>query len=220
MRKIVLFAFALALPFCVKAQDGRLEINAGFSTPGLASVIDRDSWDPFPYYYTYRDVELSSLEDGAYNSTIYPSVSAEFSYKLADAGFFKRLDLVGFIGYHVVQFEDIDIISNTSTKETTHKADLLIGVRYNIIKTSYFNMYTQCLAGGYIGGKSRFWSFSDYNDGDGVSTIQLTYLGFRIKLGRRESKLGAMVELGYGSEYAADIIPVIPGVRTGLSYKF
>ena len=183
-------------------------------------MIDRDSWDPFPYYYTYRDVELSSLEDGAYNSTIYPSVSAEFSYKLADAGFFKRLDLVGFIGYHVVQFEDIDIISNTSTKETTHKVDLLIGVRYNIIKTSYFNMYTQCLAGGYIGGKSRFWSFSDYNDGDGVSTIQLTYLGFRIKLGRRESKLGAMVELGYGSEYAADIIPVIPGVRTGLSYKF
>lgn len=37
-------------------------------------------------------IALSDIEDDAYISTIYPSVSAEFSYKLADAGFFKRLE--------------------------------------------------------------------------------------------------------------------------------
>ena len=44
---------AAGIPYWGQAQDGRqpkFEINAGISTPRLASVIDRDSWNPFPSY--------------------------------------------------------------------------------------------------------------------------------------------------------------------------
>ena len=82
-------------------------------------------------------------------------------------------------------------------------------------------MYSQFMIGTDVVNKFRYWDivYDNFSNGERV-TAQFTYLGFNIKLGRRESKLSAVAELGYGSEYAAGYIPLIPGIRTGLSYRF
>ena len=222
-RLLIVLLFAALIPLCAQAQEKKrnLEVNIGVSTPGVAVIsADLSSYDYYYYDSYYYEQELSSLDTEAYNSFIFPSFSMECSYKLAESGFFKRLDVVGYASLHSAFFEEIDIISGTSNKETAKKLDILIGVRYNIIKKTYFNMYTQFLLGGDVFKSTRYWDLVDdnYSGGKGI-TAQLTYLGFNIKLGRRESRLGAMVELGYGTEYAADYIPIIPGIRTGFSYK-
>lgn len=217
-----LFLFAALIPSVIQAQENRkFEINFGISSPGVA-VVSTDLSNDYRYYDSYiYEQDLSAWDIDAYNSVVYPSFSLEFAYKLAESGFFKRLDLVGYVGLHSVAFEDIDIVKGTNNKETAIKLDVLIGIRYNIVKKTYFNMYTQFLLGGDIIRGTRYWDIVDdsFSDGKG-STAQLTFLGFNIKLGRRESRLGAMIELGYGTEYAASAIPILPGVRTGLSYKF
>lgn len=224
-RKLLMLAIlAAVIPYAVQAQEKqrKFEINVGISTPGMIEMQDSKlsglGFEHFDYYY---DQLLSDLDKESYKSTLYPCLSVEAAYKLADAGFFKRLDLVGFVGLHNVYFENIDIVNNNISKETATKLDILVGFRYNIVKNTYFNMYSQFLAGGAVGAKSGYWKMMSEKWSEGGSpTMQFTFLGFNVKLGRRESRLGAMVELGFGSEYAVSNLFIIPGVRTGLSYKF
>ena len=226
LHKRLMFAVLLAvgIPHWVQAQDKqrKFEINVGISTPGMIEMQDSElSGLGIEHFDYYSDKPLSNLDKESYNSTLYPCLSVEAAYKLAESGFFKRLDLVGFLGLHNVCFEDIDIVNNISHKETATKLDILVGIRYNIIKKTYFNMYTQFLAGGAVGAKSGYWKMmSDKWSEVGSPTLQFTFLGFNVKLGLRESRLGAMVEFGYGSEYALSELFLIPGLRTGLSYKF
>ena len=224
-RKLLMLAIlAVFIPNLIGAQEKqrKFEINVGVSTPGMTEMQDSELSDlGFEYFDFYHDRPLSELDKESYNSTLYPCLSVETAYKLADSGFFKRLDLVGFVGLHNVFYEDFDIVNNISSKETATKLDILVGIRYNIVKKTYFNMYTQFLAGGAVGAKSGYWKMmSDKWSDSGSPTMQLTFLGFNVKLGRRESRLGAMVELGFGSEYALSDLFIFPGVRTGLSYKF
>jgi len=227
-RKLLTFAILAAIiPCWLQAQEKqrKFEINVGISTPGMIEMQDSElsglgfeNFDDYRYYY---DRPLSDLDKESYKSTLYPCLSVETAYKLADSGFFKRLDLVGFVGLHNVFYEDFDMVNNTNSKETATKLDILVGFRYNIVKKTYFNMYTQFLAGGAVGAKSGYWKMMSEKWSEGGSpTMQFTFLGFNVKLGRRESRLGAMVELGFGSEYAVSNLFIIPGVRTGLSYKF
>ena len=225
-RKLLMLAIlAAVIPYAVQAQEKqrKLEINVGISTPGMIEMHDSELSGLGLEYFgdIYYDRPLSNLDKESYNSTLYPCLSVEAAYKLAEFGFFKRLDLVGFVGLHNVYYEDFDMVNNISSKETATKLDILVGFRYNIIKKTYFNMYSQFLAGGAVGAKSGYWKMmSDKWSDSGSPTMQFTFLGFNVKLGRRESRLGAMVEFGYGSEYASSVLIFIPGVRTGLSYKF
>ena len=224
-RKLLMLAIlAVFIPGMIGAQDmqRRLEINVGISTPGMTEMQDSElSGLGFEHFDYYSDRPLSDLDKESYKSTLYPCLSVETAYKLADSGFFKRLDLVGFVGLHNVFYEDFDMVNNINSKETATKLDILVGFRYNIVKKTYFNMYTQFLAGGAVGVKSGYWKMMSEKWSEGGSpTMQFTFLGFNVKLGRRESRLGAMVELGFGSEYAVSNLFIIPGVRTGLSYKF
>ena len=224
-RKLLMLAILVAvIPYWVQAQEKqrKFEINVGVSTPGMTEMQDSKLSDlGFEHFDYYHDRPLSELDKESYNSTLYPCLSVETAYKLADSGFFKRLDLVGFVGLHNVYYEVFDMVNNISSKETATKLDILVGIRYNIVKKTYFNMYTQFLAGGAVGAKSGYWKMMSEKCSEGGSpTMQFTFLGFNVKLGRRESRLGAMVELGFGSEYAVSDLLIIPGVRTGLSYKF
>ena len=225
-RKLLTFAIlAAVIPYAVQAQEKqrKFEINVGISTPGMIEMQDSElsglGFEHFDYYYSDRP--LSDLDKESYKSTLYPCLSVEAAYKLAESGFFKRLDLVGFVGLHNVFYEDFDMVNNINSKETATKLDILVGFRYNIVKKTYFNMYTQFLAGGAVGAKSGYWKMMSEKWSEGGSpTMQFTFLGFNVKLGRRESRMGAMVELGFGSEYSVSNLFIIPGVRTGLSYKF
>lgn len=230
--------FMLISPCTALAQDKqhRIEINAGISSPGLHCRADRDIIDfEFPYEYEengqiitgnyYSDKQLHDIYQESYRSRLYPSLSVEFSYKLADSGFTKRLTLLGMLGFHMVDFEDIDITTGNVVKETARKVDYLIGFRVNIIKTTYFDMYSQMLAGGEIRDKSQYWNITakrldEYNVELNGLAFQLTYLGFRAKIGKRDSRLGVYVELGHGTEYSTSKFGLIPGVRTGVSYLF
>ena len=210
---LLTLVFSLSWPLMLRAQE-KLEINVGLSTPGLGEMSD------YRFFYigeSYNyDKNLSKMDNETYNSTLYPCFSMEFAYKLAESGFFKRLDFVGYASLHIVDFNDVNMVKKLSSKELALKLDYLFGIRYNIISHDFFKMYSQVLLGGDIRDKSRYW---DINDIIGVSA-QYTFLGFNFKLGRRESRLGALLELGYGTEYVAMEVPLIPGIRTGLSYKF
>ena len=221
LRNCLLFTSALSLlrPFAVQAQE-KFEINVGISTPGVYELKDtRWQYLGAEGYEIYHDVSLNELEE-SFKTTLLPCYSLEFSYDLAESGFFKRLDLVGYVSYHSVIIEEFDIINNTSTKETARKVDLLIGLRYNIFKKEKLSMYAQLLAGGDFRNSSAYWDYlySDYDEGSPL-TMQLS-LGFNRKLGGPDSKWNFMTELGYGSEYAVSGIPILPGIRMGLSYKF
>ena len=118
------------IPFWVQAQ-GKFEVNFGISTPGLYSLTDWDlvtndndryDWDaPSYYHHVPEEKQLTYFDQQSYKSTLYPSVSVEISYKLADAGFFKRLSLVGFLGYHMVGFENSDPVTKAIDKETARQ---------------------------------------------------------------------------------------------------
>ena len=227
---------AVFIPGTIGAQDKqhKFEINIGISSPGLHCRADRDIADfEFhfeeieynDYYYNSFDYnshkQLHDIYLESYKSTLYPGLSIEASYKLADSGFNKRLTLLGMAGLQMVDFEDFNISTNSTCKETARRIDLLIGFRLNIINSSYFNMYSQFLLGGDIFDKSRYWKIvEEKTDVEKGLAFQHTYLGFRAKIGRRESRLGVMVELGHGTMYSTSKFPFIPGVRTGVSYLF
>ena len=225
LRNCLLFTLALLVlrPFAVQAQEqkGDIDFNIGISMPGLYSLPDLE-YHTSAYYYNYSN--LSNLSKESYNSTLYPSISAELSYKLADEGFFKRLSVVGYAGLHVADYQDISVVPNTyDDVETAVKLDLLLGIRYHIINKKYFSMYTQAFLGGEIRNSCAYWDITGdevyYGSlGDRSIRWQITYLGFRFKLGR--SNVGLMTELGHGSEYCLSSIFVFPGIRAGVSYRF
>lgn len=217
---LLTLAFSLLRPLAAIAQE-KFEINVGISTPGLDEVQDTklfylgvESFD------MYSDKPLSDLEK-SFKTTVFPSYSLEFSYDLAESGFFKRLDLVGYASYHSAIMEVFDIINNTSRKETARKVDLLIGLRYDVFKKEKLNMYALLLMGGNIPDSSAYWDYiySNKDDDTPHTTLQLA-LGFNKKLGGEDSRWGWMTELGYGSEFATSVNPLFPGIRMGLSYKF
>ena len=230
LRNCLLFALAFSLlrPIAVQAQEkkGDFEFNIGISSPGLYSVADTEGHRDRPAidFYNLGPLELSDLNKESYNSTLYPSVSTEFSYRLADAGFFKRLSLVGYAGLHVADYQDVNVIYGTKDdREFAVKLDCLLGVRYHIIDGAKFNMYTQAFLGKEIRNDCAYWDIT----GDVVNRGSLgekdirwhfTFLGFRFM--PKNSNVGFITELGYGSEYCVVSIPVIPGVRIGASYLF
>jgi hypothetical protein len=221
LRNCLFLTLALLIlrPLAVNSKE-RFEINFGISTPGMYESKDtRFEYLGAESFDDYDDEPLSDLEE-PYNITVYPFYSIEFSYDLAESGFFKRLDLVGFVSYHSAKFEEIDIINNTSIMETARKVNILIGLRYDIFKEEDSNMYAQILSGGGISNSSGYWDYiySDMDDGS-HTTMQLT-LGFNRRLGGEDSKWGLMTEFGYGTEFSAGKLPLIPGMRMGLSYKF
>lgn len=221
LRNCLFLTLALLIlrPLAVNSKE-RFEINFGISTPGMYESKDtRFEYLGAESFDDYDDEPLSDLEE-PYNITVYPFFSIEFSYDLAESGFFKRLDLVGFVNYHSAKFEEIDIINNTSIMETARKVNILIGLRYDIFKEEDSNMYAQILSGGGISNSSGYWDYiySDMDDGS-HTTMQLT-LGFNRRLGGEDSKWGLMTEFGYGTEFSAGKLPLIPGMRMGLSYKF
>ncbi|MBP5422197.1 MAG: hypothetical protein J6Y78_07145 [Paludibacteraceae bacterium] len=224
VRLLIGLLIASLIPIGLNAQEKKkFEINVGISMPGADELNDTELFDlgleDFGDYY-FRDESLSNLDE-SYNSIIYPCYTLEIAYDLAESGFFKKLDLLGYVSYHSAIFENMDLANLTSSRETARKWDILIGVRYDIIEKERFNMYTQFLAGGDILDSSKYWDyiFSEYED-DSHPIMQFTFLGFNWKLGGEKSNWGVMAELGYGTEYAVSVIPIIPGFRFGLSYKF
>ena len=112
LRHCLLFtlAFSLLRPLAVQAQE-KFEINVGVSTPGLDELMDT-RWSDLgleSFGYNYYE-SLSELKKTCFKSTIYPSVSAELSYDLAESGFFKRLDLLGFLSYHSADYIYISVV--------------------------------------------------------------------------------------------------------------
>ena len=232
LRYCLLFTLAFSLfgPLALKAQEkkGDIEFNIGISTPGLYSIADtenkRNSVPGVLNLYSLGSWSLSDLSKESYNSTLYPSVSAELAYRLADAGFFKRLSLVGYAGLHVAGYQDVNVVYGTkSSKETAVKIDCLLGVRYHIFDRPQLSMYTQAFLGKEIRNNCDYWDIT----GDVVNRGSLgekdirwhfTFLGFRLH--PQNSNVGFLIELGYGSEYCLGSIPVFPGVRGGASFNF
>ena len=99
-RLLVFILFAALIPVGLQAQEqkGDVDFNIGISTPGFYSLADIDvlKTPHEMYYYNYTN-DLGGLQTESYNSTLYPSISAEMTYKLADSGFFKRLSLAGYV---------------------------------------------------------------------------------------------------------------------------
>ena len=224
LRHCLLFtlAFSLLRPLAVQAQE-KFEINVGVSTPGIDELMDT-RWSDLgleSFGYNYYE-SLSELKKTCFKSTIYPSVSAELSYDLAESGFFKRLDLLGFLSYHSADYEQLYVVNNTTTSGTARELSVLIGMRYDIFKFDSFNMYTQLLLGGFIRADSPYWDYIyNYYDNDRSNlSVQVTFLGFNWRIGGDKSKWGAMFEFGYGTEYSLSDLPIFPGLRGGLSYKF
>ena len=232
LRNCLLFtlAFSLFSPLALKAQEkkGDFEFNIGISTPGLYSIADtenhRDGGGNTLDFYPIDKLGLSDLSKESYNSTLYPSVSAELAYKLADSGFFKRLSLVGYTGLHVADYQDVNVIHGTKdNREYAVKMDFMLGLRYHIFDRPQLSMYTQAFLGGEIRNDCAYWDLTGdvVNRGSlGEKDIRwhLTFLGFRFR--PINSNIGFITELGYGSEYCLISIPVIPGVRIGASYLF
>ena len=147
-RLLIFILFAALIPVGMKAQENKkFEINVGISTPGLYALTDKDAatggnerYDfyvdrPLPHYPEEKQLIYFDLE--SYRSTLYPSISVELSYKLAETGFFKRLSLVGMLGYHMVGFENFNPITRQSRKETALRLDYLIGARLRIIDSCF-----------------------------------------------------------------------------------
>lgn len=224
--KILITMFAVLIPVGILAQEqkGDIDFNIGISTPGLYSLADVDLLKPDDMYYYNYTQDLGGLQTESYNSNLYPSISAEITYKLADSGFFKRVSLAGYVGFHMANYQYIDIVSDSKGNwETAMKLNLLLGIRYHIINLRYFNMYSQAFLGGEIKNDSEYWDVTGkmmYTSNLGKNNIRwhITYLGFRFKLG--QSNFGLMTELGFGSEYCTTIIPIIPGIRGAVSYRF
>ena len=224
VRKLLAFSvFALFIPFVAQAQDGRLEINAGISTAGNYMLTDYD-FTLDEYDSKFSDGVLNHLKEESYYSKVYPSVSAEIAYRLSDDGTLSRLSVVGMAGLHIADYEPKNIVSGSYGKQTAIKADALLGVRFRIVETSHLTMYSQAMAGIDFRNGSDYWTVTGntHSQSSNELVYQLTFLGFRVKLGRRNSHLGFITELGYGSEYvlSKEMALLSPGMRAGISYRF
>ena len=224
VRKLLAFSvFALFIPFVVQAQDGRFEINAGISTAGNYMLTDYD-FTLDDYDSKFSDGVLNHLKEESYYSKVYPSVSAEIAYRLSDDGTLSRLSVVGMAGLHIADYEPKNIVSGSYGKQTAIKADALLGVRFRIVETSHLTMYSQAMAGIDFRNGSDYWTVTGntHSQSSNELVYQLTFLGFRVKLGRRNSHLGFITELGYGSEYvlSKEMALLSPGMRAGISYRF
>lgn len=233
-RLLIFILFAALIPVGMKAQENKkFEINVGISTPGLYALTDKDAatggnerYDfyvdgPLPHYPEEKQLIYFDLE--SYRSTLYPSISVELSYKLAETGFFKRLSLVGMLGYHMVGFENFNPITRQSRKETALRLDYLIGARLRIIDRSHFCMYSQAFLGKDFRNDCEYWTIANEFMREGHEErvdYQVTFLGFQVDFGK-ESNLGLVTEFGYGYEYSlSQLFVFIPGIRAGVSYKF
>lgn len=223
VRKLLAFpVFALFIPFVAQAQDGRLEINAGISTGGAYMFTDYD-FNTSGNAPNPSDGVLNNLKEESYDSKVYPSVSVETAYRLSDDGALSRWSLVGMAGVHIADYEPKSIVSGSYGKQQAIKADALLGVRFRIMETSHLTMYSQVMAGIDFRNGSDYWTVTGNNHSPSSNELayQLTFLGFRVKLGHRTSHLGIMTELGYGSEYVlGSTILFLPGIRAGFSYRF
>ena len=233
LHRILIRAIILAAGFpCWIQAQGKFEVNFGISTPGYYSLTDWDlasndndrlDWYAPSYYYNGpEEKQLTYYDQQSYKSTLYPSVSVEMSYKLAESGFFKRLSLVGMIGYHMVGFENYNPVTRQSNKETAMRLDYLMGVRLRIIDTKHFCMYTQFLGGKDFRNDCEYWTIANEFLRDGHEEQvdwQVTFLGFRVGFGKG-ANWGIMTELGHGYEYSISQIFIFPGIRAGVSYKF
>ena len=219
MRKIILFATAFAFPLFANAQDGRFEFNAGISTPGYYALADWDFTASSPGVRWSYDLE--DLTEESYNSTLYPSFSVEMAYRLSDSGMMERFSVVGMAGFHIAYYEHRNIVDPYSDKQTAMKADVLLGMRFRLFETSHLTMYSQAMVGTDFKNSSDYWNVTNdiLNNGGKQLVYQLTFVGFRVKLGRRTSHLGVMTELGYGSEYVMSKMVLLPGIRAGISYR-
>ena len=233
-RLLIFILFAALIPVGMKAQENKkFEINVGISTPGLYALTDKDAatggnerYDfyvdgPLPHYPEEKQLVYFDLE--SYRSTLYPSISVELSYKLAETGFFKRLSLVGMFGYHMVGFENFNPVTRQSRKETALRLDYLMGARLRIIDRSHFCMYSQAFLGKDFRNDCEYWTIANEFMREGHEErvdYQVTFLGFQVDLGK-ESNLGLVTEFGYGYEYSlSQLFVFIPGIRAGVSYKF
>lgn len=218
----MLFALVLSLffPLTMRAQD-RFEINAGISTAGNYALADWDFNDPVNKEKR-SDGVLNNLTEESYNSTLYPSLSIEMAYRLSDSGILEHISLVGMAGYHKAVYEPKRMIDNFYDKQTAIKADVLLGVRVRIVDTSHLTVYSQAMVGMDFKNDSDYWTVTNnaLNDGRKELVYQITFAGFRVKLGRETSHWGVMTELGYGSEYVmSKNMVLLPGIRAGISYR-
>lgn len=213
------FLISLVIPLTLQAQQ-QFELSVGISTPGTA-VVATDMSTNSILVNQDQERSLSNLENNKYSSFIYPSISVQLAYKPNDTGFFDRFNILGYLSFHTVQFENVIIAYENGTRQTALKADLLAGLRYDILKYNGFTMYSQFLAGFDIWDNSGYWNniYDHFSDGQRV-TMQFTFIGLNFTLGNDESRLGALIEFGYGSEYAVNALPLLPGIRAGLSYRF
>ena len=224
VRKLLAFSvFAFFIPFVAQAQDGRFEINAGISTAGSYMLTDYD-FTLDDYDSKFSDGVLNHLKEESYYSKVYPSVSVEMAYRLSDDGKLSRLSAVGMAGVHVADYERKSMISGSYGKQTAFKADVLLGLRFRILEKSHLTMYSQAMAGIDFRNGSDYWTVTGntHSQSSNELVYQLTFLGFRVKLGRRNSHLGFITELGYGSEYvlSKEMALLSPGMRAGISYRF
>ena len=221
-RHIAISMFALIIPYMVHAQDGRIEINAAISTAGTYMLTDYD-FNTSDNDSKGSDGMLNSLKEESYDSKVYPSVSVEIAYRLSDNGMLRRWSLVGMTGLHFADYEPKSIINGSYGKQKAIKTDALLGVRFRIMEKSHLTMYSQAMVGIDFRNGSDYWTVTGctHSQSSNELVYQLTFLGLRVKIGRRSSHLGIMTELGYGSEYAlGSMIFFLPGIRAGVSYRF
>lgn len=231
-RKILTIAVLVASMSSGLQAQGKYEINIGISNAGYYSLADRDILFGFSgeyagmgiggdysYYDDWRESELKFWEEMTYNSTLYPSISIEMSYKLADSGFTKHLSLVGYAGFHVVGYERYNFVTNNwNDKRMAKRVDFLLGFRINYMRNRYFNMYSQFLLGYDWRDNCEYWTITDDYLRDGMRmSFQFTFIGVTAKIG---SNLNILTELGYGTEYCLSYVPLLPGFRVGIGYNF
>ena len=222
--KKLLLAFMLAtgIPCWMQAQDGRLEINAAISTGGNYMLTDWDANDP-TVINKRSDGVLSNLTQESYKTKVYPSPSVEIAYRLFDSGLIRHLSLVGMAGLHIADYEYRKIVDAYSDKQRAMKTDIPLGVRFYVVETTHLTLYSQAIAGIDFRNGSDYWTITNcsHSGEHNQFVYQITFAGFRVKLGHKSSHFGLMTELGYGSEYAfSDIMFLMPGMRAGISYRF
>lgn len=221
---------ALIIPFALQAQE-KFQINVGISTPGMYSLTDVDVFTEGQGRYEFRgssshvpeERQLISFDQESYKSTLYPSISVNIVYRLSESGFFKRLSLLGYLGYHKVDFENYNPVTKQSKKETARRLDYLVGVRVRMLDRPNICIYSQALVGKDFRNDCEYWTIANEFLRDGHEEKidwQVTFIGCQFDFGKT-SHWGLFGELGYGYEYAlSQVFILVPGFRTGFSYKF